>query len=149
MSRIYPSELELLILNVLWDAKSSGDSPLPVRDVRDRLQEAGRDLAHTTVITTLNVMLEKKFVTRKPRKNAFLFAAKVTRESVGKKEMGKLLDRVFAGSATSLMQALLSTDEVSTESIAEMKKLIDQAASLKISAKREGKSKTRKPNTGA
>lgn len=144
MGRIYPSELELLILNVLWDAKTDGDSPLPVREVRERLRLAGRDIAHTTVITTLNVMLEKKFVTRKPRKNAFLFSAKVTRESVGKKEMGKLLERVFAGSAESLMQALLSSKEVNSESIAEMKKLIDQA----VREKKSAENNHRKSNSG-
>ena len=131
MSRQYPTELEMMILNVLWQAADEGERSIPVRSVREGLAQAGRELAHTTVITTLNVMREKKFVKRKPLKNAFLFEAKVTRESVGKKEVTKLLDRVFAGSAESLMQALLSADEVTPETISEMKKLIEEATRRK------------------
>ncbi|MGD9857526.1 MAG: BlaI/MecI/CopY family transcriptional regulator [Planctomycetaceae bacterium] len=42
------------MLNVLWD-----ESPLPVRDVRDRLEQTGRPLAHSYVITMLNIMVRK------------------------------------------------------------------------------------------
>ena len=103
--------------------------------MRQKLAEAGRELAHTSVITTLNVMLDKKFVVRTARKNSYLFRAKVTREAVGKKEVGKLLDRVFAGSAESLMLALLSADDIDPESIAEMKRMIAEAS------KKQGKRK--------
>jgi BlaI family penicillinase repressor len=39
----YPTELELQILKVLWDAE-----PMTVREVRDTLAAGRRDLAHTT-----------------------------------------------------------------------------------------------------
>ena len=53
-----PTELELDILKVLWT-----ESPLPVRDVRRRLEsEAGRPLAHSSVITMLNIMHRKGFL---------------------------------------------------------------------------------------
>ncbi|MFM7723925.1 MAG: BlaI/MecI/CopY family transcriptional regulator, partial [Bacteroidota bacterium] len=45
------------ILKILWQ-----HSPLPVRDVRDALAEQGRDLAHTSVITTLNTMVGKRYL---------------------------------------------------------------------------------------
>ena len=51
----HPTELELEILKVLWD-----ESPLPVREVRARLEaQAGRTLAHSSVITMLNIMHHK------------------------------------------------------------------------------------------
>ena len=52
----HPTELELDILKVLWS-----ESPLPVREVRERLAEAGRPLAHSSVITMLNIMHRKGF----------------------------------------------------------------------------------------
>jgi BlaI family transcriptional regulator, penicillinase repressor len=122
-----PSELELLILKVLWQAESDGTSPLPVREIRDLLAERGRDLAHTSVISTLNVMLEKKFVKRKSRKNAFLFAARVSAEMVHRNEIGKVLDRVFDGSAENLMSALLKTDKLDSAAITEIKRMIDKS----------------------
>ena len=123
---VLPSELELLILKVLWQEEAHGKTPLAVREVRELLATAGRDLAHTSVITTLNVMLDKKFVKRSTRKNAFLFAPRVSEESVHRSEIGKLLDRVFDGSAENLMLALLKTDKVDPESIAEIKRMIDK-----------------------
>ena len=48
-----PTERELEILKVLWD-----EAPLPVRTIRERLaQYAGRELAHTSVITVLNIII--------------------------------------------------------------------------------------------
>ena len=58
-------------------AASASDLPMAVRDIRDRLEESGRELAHTSVITTLNIMLDKGFLKRSKLKNAFLFTPKV------------------------------------------------------------------------
>ena len=56
----HPTELELEILKVLWS-----ESPLPVREVRQPLQStSGRVLAHSSVITMLNIMFRKGFVRR-------------------------------------------------------------------------------------
>lgn len=122
-----PSDLELLILKVLWQSESDGTSPLRVREIRDQLAKLGRDLAHTSVISTLNVMLEKRFVKRSTRKNAFLFAARVTSEMVQRSEIGKILDRVFDGSAENLMSALLKTDKLDSAAITEIKRMIDKS----------------------
>ena len=55
-----PTELELQILKILWEK-----SPQLVRDIRDELAKLGRDIAHTSVITTLNTMVKKRIVIRK------------------------------------------------------------------------------------
>jgi len=51
----HPTELELPILKILWQRL-----PQPVREIRQSLADGGRDLAHTSVITTLGVMVQKK-----------------------------------------------------------------------------------------
>jgi predicted transcriptional regulator len=57
----HPTELELQILKVHWRT-----SPLPVRDVRARLEtDAGRVLSHSSVITILNIMVRKGYLRRK------------------------------------------------------------------------------------
>ena len=59
----HPTELELDILKILWD-----ESPLPVREVRARLaSQADRPLAHSTVITMLNIMHGKGFLKTQER----------------------------------------------------------------------------------
>ena len=73
----FPTELELEILKVLWQ-----EGELSVREVREFLTASGRELAHTTLITMLNLMTEKRYVTRKPKANSYLFRAKIAQEKV-------------------------------------------------------------------
>ena len=82
----FPTELELQILKVLW-----GRGPLPVRDVRQGLAAAGRDLAHTSVITTLNVMVQKKYLKRRMQGKACVFTPRVTREEVSRTMLGDVV----------------------------------------------------------
>ena len=64
----FPTEFELEILKVLWKS-----SPQTVRDIRDRMAEAGRDSAHTSVITMLNIMVDKGYLDKKKDGKSYLF----------------------------------------------------------------------------
>jgi len=87
----HPTELELEILKVLWD-----ESPLPVRDVRGRLdKKAARTLTHSSVITMLNIMVRKGYLRRKKDGKAFLFSPKVEKQNVTGGMVGDLLSRAF------------------------------------------------------
>lgn len=117
-----PTELELRILKVLWD----DETPRPVREIRKRLAEQGRDLAHTSVITTLNTMFDKKFLARKKQANAFLFSPKVTREEVSQRMLGDVVDRVFDGSAAAVMLSLFDCSNVDAEEVKELRRLFNR-----------------------
>ncbi len=120
----HPTELELEILKVLWD-----DSPLPVREVRARLEaEADRPLAHSSVITMLNIMHRKGFLRRRKQGKAFLFSPKVKKENVTGGIMGDLLSRVFNGSPSELVLNLLETADLDSDELAELRKLITRKA---------------------
>jgi BlaI family penicillinase repressor len=114
-----PTELELLILHVLWE-----ESPLPVREVRQRLAAAGRELAHTSVLTMLNIMVRKGFLKRSRQGNAFLFTPKVQRESMSRRLVRGLVDRVFRGSTAAVMQCLLDSAELTPEELSEIRQLV-------------------------
>ncbi|MCA9257985.1 MAG: BlaI/MecI/CopY family transcriptional regulator [Planctomycetales bacterium] len=116
-----PTELELEILKVLWR-----DSPLPVRDVRSRLEtDAGRPLAHSTVITMLNIMHRKGFLNRRKVGNAFHFSPKVEKTSVTGRMMGDLLSRAFDGSPAEMVLNLLETTEIDPDEMAELRRMIN------------------------
>ncbi len=104
----HPTELELLILQVLWDR-----SPLPVREVRVALEERDRPLAHTSLITTLNVMVDKGYVARKPAGRGYEFSPSVTRDEVSQGMVGDLVERLFEGSSKSLLLSLLDHQHLS------------------------------------
>ncbi len=126
-TNVKPAELELLILKVLWQADPN-ELPIPVREVRARLGDVGRELAHTTVITTLNVMVEKGFLKRTKHKNAFRFVHRVSEKDVHGSAINEVLSRVFDGSAEHLMLALLESKSVDANDISEIKKLINKKA---------------------
>lgn len=118
-----PTVLELRILKVLWE-----ESPLKVREIRQLLADGGHDIAHTSVITVLNIMVEKGYVARTQIKNAFSFEPRVNREEVSGRYVGDLVDRVFDGSASAVMLSLLKTSELDPEEMKELRRLINRLA---------------------
>ena len=120
----HPTELELEILKILWN-----DSPLPVREVRARLKaEADRPLAHSSVITMLNIMHRKGFLRRRKEGKSFLFSPKVDKENVTGRMMGDMLSRLFDSSPSALVLNLLETADIDSDELAELRKLITRKA---------------------
>ena len=120
----HPTELELEILKVLWE-----ESPLPVRTVRDRLEEnAGRTLTHSSVITMLNIMVRKGYLRRKKEGKAFLFSPQVERQSVTGSMVGDMLSRVFDGSSAEMVLNLIETADLDAEELGELRSLISRKA---------------------
>lgn len=117
----HPTRLELQILKLLWER-----SPLPVREVREALAESGRDVAHTSVITTLNAMARKKYLRRSMKGNACLFAPSITREEVQGGMLSDLVNRVFDGSAKEVVLGLFDSGELDAADLKELRALIDQ-----------------------
>jgi len=120
----YPTDLELEILKILWK-----DSPLPVREVRTRLEEqAQRVLTHSSVITMLNIMFRKGYLRRRKQGKAFFFSPKVERENVSGGIIGDLMARLFDGSPSAMILNLLETADLDTEELSEVRKLINRKA---------------------
>jgi predicted transcriptional regulator len=118
----HPTELELEILKVLWDT-----SPLPVREVRARLEErAHRALSHSSVITMLNIMVRKGYLRRRKEGKAFFFTPKVERKRVAGRLMGDLLSRVFDGSPPAMVLNLIETADLDADEVDELRRLISR-----------------------
>jgi BlaI family penicillinase repressor len=119
----HPTGLELQILKVLWDR-----GPLMVRDVRQALAETGRRIAHTSVITTLNTMVEKRYLKRKKQGKAFLFSPRVERDEVRGQMLGDMVNRVFDGSAKAVVLGLFVCDALDAAELKELRRLVNQKA---------------------
>jgi predicted transcriptional regulator len=101
-----------------------------VREIRQALADGGHDIAHTSVITVLNIMVDKGYSTRTQVKNAFSFEPRVTREEVSDGYVGDLVGRVFDGSASAVMLSLLKTSELDRDEVKELRRLINRLAKM-------------------
>lgn len=114
----HPTALELEILKVLWEK-----SPLPVRDVREALGPA-RKLAYTSVMTIMNIMVEKGTLSREKSGALFLYSPRVTREATSRRMLRDLVDRVFDGSAAAILVNLLESSDVKEDELRELREIL-------------------------
>jgi predicted transcriptional regulator len=112
--------LELDIMKTLWDS-----GPSTVQAVQHHLH--ARDLAYTTVQTMLNVLLRKGKVRRSLKDRAYLYRPAVTRQRVVAHTIKDLVDRLFGGSAESLVMSMVQTRHISTAELARVHRLLDDS----------------------
>jgi BlaI family penicillinase repressor len=115
-----PTDAELEILTVLWSRGAC-----TVRQVHEAILER-KPTQYTTVLKMLQIMLEKRLVLRDDSERAHRFAASQPQEWTQRQLAGDLLQRAFAGSASSLMLGALSAKKASKKELAAMKKLIEE-----------------------
>ncbi len=118
-----PTELELLMLKVLWET-----SPLTARQIREALAVQGRELAHTSVITTLQKMVDKKQLKQLDpvEGKAYRFAPRVSEGKVSRNMLGDLVDRVFDGSPEAVMLSLIDTADLDAETLKRLRKAFNE-----------------------
>ena len=129
--------LELEIMKVLWDT-----GPATVQAVQGRLPGQPR-LAYTTVQTMLNILHRKGKVDRALKQRAYEYRATLSRHRAARQTIRDVVDRLFGGSAESLVMSLVESRQLSPERLAELTRLVEQAQRPKLSARkgenREGK----------
>ena len=117
----HPTELEFQILRILWRR-----SPQLAHDVQSALADQGRELAKTSVITTLNTMVDKRYLSRKKRGNSFLFSPRVDAATVSERVLSDVVDRVFEGSASAVLLKLFDVQNIDSDELKELRRIIDQ-----------------------
>ena len=110
--------LELEIMHVLWEV-----APANVQTVQRELK---RELAYTTVQTMLNILLRKGKVKRALKDRAYFYRPVVSRSHVTRKQITDIVDRMFGGSAESLVMSLVETNHLTPESLARVHKLLEE-----------------------
>jgi BlaI family transcriptional regulator, penicillinase repressor len=112
--RLTPLETE--IMNVLWEV-----SPATVQTVQRRL---GRELAYTTVQTMLNVLVRKKKARRTLKDRAYYYRPAVKRDQVAGSAVKDLIDRLFGGSAESLVMSLVESRQLTPEKLERLQQML-------------------------
>lgn len=129
----HPTDGELEILRVLWDAGPSSLSAV-CQCVRTE-----RDVAATTVATMLRVMNGKGLVKRTGSGRGATWNAAVSQAKTQRGMVRKLVDRVFDGAADRLVAHLVEGGELSAEQLGDLRKLLDRQ---RITKKRTTKIRT-------
>jgi BlaI family penicillinase repressor len=95
---------ELELMDVLWTLEQG-----TVQDVCDRLT---RNLAYTTVMTTLNLLATRKNVlSREKQGRAYVYRPIVTRDDVCRSVLSDLKAVLFGNHLSSLVLNLMADDE--------------------------------------
>ena len=115
-----PTDAELEILTVLWSR-----GPSTVRSVHDAIVER-RPAQYTTVLKQLQIMDEKGLVKRDESERAHVYTPALPREATQAQLAGDLVQRAFAGSATSLLLGALSARKPSKKELAELRTFLDE-----------------------
>lgn len=115
------TERELEIMQVFWD-----HGELTPQDVRDRLAEAGRDLAYTTVATLVRILLEKGFVRQTTDERPFRYEPARSFDEVSNNLVNDLLSRVFGGSTEKLLVSLLDRKKLSKKERETLQRILDE-----------------------
>tara|TARA_R100000365_G_C2731174_1_gene61415 strand:+ start:176 stop:559 length:384 start_codon:yes stop_codon:yes gene_type:complete len=113
------TKCEAEVMEVVWDKGSV--------TVGEVVESIDRDLAYTTVLTTMKILEDKKIVRRGTKiGRAFTYKPKVSQKQVREGMIKSLADQLFGGSTRSLVLSLLQSDSVSAEDIEAVKKAADK-----------------------
>ena len=116
-----PSERELDVLKVLWRLGES-----PVRDVHAEMCKEG-ECAFTTVQTLLRIMADKGLVHQRSESRTLYYSANYSPENAS----SRFVRKVFDGAVDKLVLTMLQAEDVSTEEMRDIEKLIAQARRAK------------------
>ena len=114
------TEVELQILQILWDQGSS-----PVRVIHAELAEL-RDTNYSTTVKRLSVMMDKQLVKRDENARPHIYSPVVTRKRAQRRMLSNLIEQVYEGSATSLVMQALSSRKASSDDLKQIRDLLDQ-----------------------
>jgi BlaI family transcriptional regulator, penicillinase repressor len=110
MDEMVFGERELDVIGVLW-ALGSGT----VAEVRDELPVP---LAYTTVLTILRNLEEKGFVTHEAEGRAHRYFPRLARKDARATLVGRLVDKLFHGSAEQLLVHLVQDRKLTADDLA-------------------------------
>ena len=116
-----PTDGELEILSYLWE-----HGPAELGEIHAAVNQ-NRKVALTTVATMLSVMLGKDLVRRNKDGRNYVWSAKLGKHKAARGMVGKLIDRVFEGSAHSLVAHLLENQKLNPAEREKILNLLDQS----------------------
>ncbi len=111
------TERELDIMAVLW-----ARGPSTAAEVRAALDDG---VTHNTVQKMLTILEDKGFVTHTEEGRTHRFHAIVAREQAGSSALGRLIDKMFAGSAEALLTHFVRDKRLTRAELKRVRDVLD------------------------
>lgn len=116
----HPTDRELAILRVLWEI-----GPGTVREVYQTLDKQQKT-AYTSVLTVMQTMVDKGLLERDESERSHVYSATKSQEEIQQHIVCDLVDRVFNGSAMSLVARALAVQPASEKDLEEIQALLER-----------------------
>lgn len=115
MPRLGEQEMEIL-------KYVNEQAPVAVRDVAEHFEKV-QGLARTTVLTVMERLRKKGFLSRSQVNGVFKYAAKFETGDVLSSKVSDFVEKTLGGSVSPLLSYFLSSDKLSEEEIKQLKSL--------------------------
>jgi len=112
-------ETEMEVLHHVWDLGEA-----TVADVRERILD-NREIAYTTVMTVLKKLADKGYLDFYKEGRSYVYHAAQQPDAVQHNLLQRLMDKVFHGSPTALVQTLVQRENLSDEERRELKSILN------------------------
>ena len=109
---------ELDVMSILWDLGSA-----TVAEVQERI---GDPLAYTTVLSVLRTLKEKGYVRHEAEGRAYRYYALVDWRPAGRRELRRLVKKVYKGSPELLLVQLVSDRGMDERELRRLRQLVDE-----------------------
>jgi len=116
---VIPTKTELDVLQVLWK-----HGPSTVRFVHDTLNQQKEIVQYTSTLKLMQVMKEKGMLERDESNMKHIYSAAIAEEKIKGNMLGRFVDTMYDGSASSLMMGLLKNEKTSPAELEKMKALL-------------------------
>ena len=114
------SKGEMEVARILWDLGSA-----TVREVFETFP-ADRGIDFSTVQTYLRRLEQKGYARAKLQGRTRVYSPRVKPRTVIRETLDDLIDRLFGGETLPLMRHLIEEGKISSEELAELRKMIDR-----------------------
>ncbi len=120
-----PTESELEILQILWQRETA-----TVREVHEELSKT-KVSGYTTSLKLMQIMFEKKLVTRDDSAKTHIYQPAVSKQKTQKQFLDKMIKGLFYGSSTQLVLQALGNQKTSKNELDEIQKYLDNLKNAK------------------
>ncbi len=117
-----PTEVELQILRILW--QRDGATARAIHNLLAEVEE--RETTYSTTVKMLSVMLEKGLVRRDESASPQIYRAASSQKMTQRKMLRNLIDKVYDGSALSLVMQALSSGKATPDELVEIRKMVEE-----------------------